>query len=112
MQLNKIRAVLLAQVDALHSEQVIPEKATRYIPPPSTKQFPQLSDADRRAIESKKDPEQGVTNGGLGGFDIAMLNANAGVRQAGGEEVLERVKGILEELVQEETDGEDMDIDD
>jgi hypothetical protein len=49
----------------------------------------------------KKDPESSVTNGGLGDMDVGVLNARAGVRNAGGEEVLDRVQDILKTLVEQ-----------
>lgn len=49
----------------------------------------------------KKDPESSVTNGGLGDLDVGVLNARAGVRNAGGEEVLDRVQEILKTLVEQ-----------
>lgn len=45
-----------------------------------------------------KDSEAAVTNGGLGEFDIGVLNARAGVREGGDGEVLEKVKRLLEDL--------------
>lgn len=62
--------------------------------------------------ERPRNPEESVTNGGLGDLDIGVLNARAGTRQQGGNEVLGRVEGIVEELVKRAgQDGEKMVID-
>ncbi|KAJ4348328.1 uncharacterized protein N0V89_009702 [Didymosphaeria variabile] len=45
-----------------------------------------------------KDSEVTITNGGLGEFDIGVLNARAGIRESGEGEVLEKVKRLLEDL--------------
>ncbi|KAL1602829.1 hypothetical protein SLS60_006250 [Paraconiothyrium brasiliense] len=45
-----------------------------------------------------KDSEATVINGGLGEFDIGVLNARVGIRESGEGEVLEKVKRLLEDL--------------
>ena len=62
--------------------------------------------AGPEAQERPKNPEESVINGGLGNLDIGVLNARAGIRQQGGDEILERVQGILEELEKEKEGGE------
>jgi hypothetical protein len=54
-----------------------------------------------------KNTEATVTNNGLGEFDIGVLNARASVREGGEEQVLERVRRLLEDLQPrtEDTEG-------
>lgn len=52
-----------------------------------------------------KDSEATVTNGGLGEFDIGVLNARAGIREGGEDEVLEKVKRLLEDLERRSKEG-------
>lgn len=42
-----------------------------------------------------------MTNGGLGDLDVGVLNARAGVRNVGGEDVLDRVQEVLKTLVEQ-----------
>ena len=55
-----------------------------------------------------KDTEATVTNGGLGDFDVGVLNSRAAVRENGEDEILERVKQLLKDL-QPRTEGGDED---
>ncbi|KAF2704253.1 hypothetical protein K504DRAFT_462825 [Pleomassaria siparia CBS 279.74] len=93
-------SALNEQIADLQAASVIPATQIRVAPIPITR-------PGQQADERPRDPESTVTNGGLGDLDVGILNARAGVRQAGGEEVLDRVKGILEELVRER-EGEEL----
>ncbi|KAF9731477.1 hypothetical protein PMIN04_008215 [Paraphaeosphaeria minitans] len=59
-----------------------------------------------------KDSEATVTNGGLGEFDIGVLNARAGIREGGEGEVLEKVKRLVEDLERRSKEGEEEEEDD
>lgn len=104
---HEVRTALHAQIDALEAEGVVPPEQIKYVapfqPPPGQEQQP---------MQRPHDPEVSVTNGGLGDMDVGILNARAGVRQTGGEEMLDKVKAVVEELVKRsEADGEEMDVD-
>ena len=51
--------------------------------------------------KKQKDPESGITNGGLGNLDIAVLNSRARSTIEGGMDpgLFERVNGLLDELL-------------
>ncbi|KAF2870929.1 hypothetical protein BDV95DRAFT_49919 [Massariosphaeria phaeospora] len=102
--LQEVRMQLHSQIDALEAEGVIPAEYIKYVAPLTNRPSTNLSQAEQAAEQQKAqkahDPEESVTNGGFGEFDVGVLNARAGVRQAGGEHVLERVRVVLEELVQ------------
>lgn len=75
---------------------MIPAQQIRFNAPNPPPQIP-----GRPPPEVKKDPESTVTNGGLGDMDVGVLNARAGVRNAGGEEVMDRVQDVLKTLVEQ-----------
>lgn len=89
------------QVTDLEEAGVIPPDEVRYITRTGADEnagavgqtgpvgMPQVTAKDREAI---------VTNGGLGEFDIGVLNARAGVRENGEDQMLERVKKTLEDI--------------
>jgi hypothetical protein len=98
VQVNSIRTQLKNEVSELESQKVIPAAAARAASTsiPKLPGMEHLPDEDKSAI---KQSETNVTNGGLGNLDIAELNARAAVRQQGGDEILDRVQSILEEMV-------------
>ncbi|KAF2787298.1 hypothetical protein K505DRAFT_316962 [Melanomma pulvis-pyrius CBS 109.77] len=96
---GEISAALHAQITDLHEAKVIPATQIRYIPPTTR--------PGQQPVETPRDSEMTVTNGGLGDLDVGILNARAGVRQAGGGEVLDRVRGILETLAKRAQEGEE-----
>lgn len=102
------------QIKDLESEKVIPAEATRFIAQTQIRtDIAGVSEQEKAHAEQMKNAAQaGVTNGGLGNLDIAELNARAGVGQQGDEEVIERVQGILKELIQRaDNEGENMVVD-
>lgn len=55
-----------------------------------------------------------MTNGGYGDFDVGVLNARAASGHVGGEDVLDRIKAMVEDLKKRsevEADGEEMAVD-
>jgi hypothetical protein len=95
MLINHIRTLLHNQVNDLLSEGVIPAETTRFVPAPTA---PAGMPGPASTDDASKNLEANVTNGGLGKFDIAELNARAGIKQQGDEEFLARLRGILDEL--------------
>ncbi|KAF1973189.1 hypothetical protein BU23DRAFT_465594 [Bimuria novae-zelandiae CBS 107.79] len=78
------------QVTDLEEAGVIPAEEIRYT-------ARQMGMSGMPQIKTK-DSEATVTNGGLGEFDIGVLNARAGVHENGEDQVLEKVKRLLEDL--------------
>ncbi|KAH5531670.1 mediator of RNA polymerase II transcription subunit 11 [Parastagonospora nodorum] len=102
LSINQIREALLTQISDLERYGVIPATQAKYTAQQIGKNAPQ------------HDPEASVKNGGYGDFDVGVLNARAASGQAGGEDVLDRVKAIVEELKKRdegEEDGEKMAVD-
>ena len=98
--IGEVTKILHAQIADLQAEKVIPAAQVRYIPPAAR--------PGQQPEERLRDSEATVTNGGLGDLDIGILNARAGVKQVGGEKILDRVQAILEALVkQAEREDED-----
>jgi hypothetical protein len=98
-----LRADLVSQINDLEHYKVIPAKHPKFTPVQTEEQGHQ-----------QRDPEAGVKNGGYGDFDVGVLNARVASGQIGGEDVLERVRGVLEELLKRgggEANGEDMAVD-
>lgn len=95
-----IREVLVDQINDLERYGVIPAKHPKY-----TKQGPGPVTVD---------PEASVKNGGYGDFDVGVLNARAASGHIGGDDVLERVKAMVEDLMkgtETEANGDEMAVD-
>jgi hypothetical protein len=106
-----IATELLTQVSDLEEAGVIPAQEVRYIA--RTVRDEDAGFGGQGGLLAKagmpqttpKDSEAAVTNGGLGEFDIGVLNARAGIREGGEGEVLERVKRLLEDLERRGKEG-------
>jgi hypothetical protein len=104
---------LLTQVSDLEEAGVIPAQEVRYIA--RTVRDEDAGFGGQGGLLAKagmpqttpKDSEATVTNGGLGEFDIGVLNARAGTREGGEGEVLDRVKRLLEDLERRGMEGGD-----
>jgi hypothetical protein len=99
---NEIREILVDQINDLERYGVIPAKHPKY-----TKQGPGPVAVD---------PEASVKNGGYGDFDVGVLNARAASGHIGGDDVLERVKAMVEDLMKRtrtetEAKGDEMAVD-
>jgi hypothetical protein len=95
-----IRENLVDQINDLERHGVIPAKHPKY-----TKQGPGPVTVD---------PEASVKNGGYGDFDVGVLNARAASGHIGGDDVLARVKSMVEDLTrmsQAEAKGDEMAVD-
>lgn len=104
MAVKEIREELETQINDLERYGVIPAKHTKHIPLPNAGQ-----------AAKPHDPQASVKNGGYGNFDVGVLNARAAPGHIGGEDVLDRVKTVVEELMKRsglETNGEEMAVDD
>jgi hypothetical protein len=103
LSVQEIREELVKEINALEKYKVIP------------KSHPKFTVTKRQAQEDGDvvDPEKDVKNGGYGEFDVGVLNARASSGQVGSEHVLDRAKGILEELNRRSglSDGDEMAVD-
>jgi hypothetical protein len=103
MTIKVIRDQLFEQIADLERYGVIPAKHPRYTPLPG-----------RGQGSKEHDPEASVKNGGYGDFDVGVLNARAASGHIGGEDMLERVKALVEDLAKRsgiEVDGGEMVVD-
>ncbi|KAF2849267.1 hypothetical protein T440DRAFT_469373 [Plenodomus tracheiphilus IPT5] len=91
MSVNLIREELVRQIEDLEKYKVIPASHPKFT---VAKRYTDSTPAKEEPL----DPRAGVKNGGYGEFDVGVLNARARAGM-GGEDVLERVRGVLEELV-------------
>jgi hypothetical protein len=101
--IKQIREELFEQINDLERYGVIPAKHPKYTAMPGQGQ-----------AGNAKDPEASVKNGGYGDFDVGVLNARAASGHIGGEDVLDRVKAMVEELMKKngvEANGEEMAVD-
>lgn len=95
--INQIRALLKDQVSSLQAASVIPAEPTRFIAVPVVAD-PSAQNGQEQQSQQVERPESSVKKGGLGQLDIASLNARAGVKQGGDEDVLARVQEIVDAL--------------
>jgi hypothetical protein len=101
--IKQIREELVEQINDLEQYGVIPAKNPKRIMPPGPGQ-----------AAAAKDPESTVTNNGYGDFDVGVLNARAASGHAGDKDVLDRVKTMVEELIERtrvEASGDEMAVD-
>ncbi|CAI6338532.1 unnamed protein product [Periconia digitata] len=115
-----LRTALHAQIDELEKHGVIPADEVRFkgvVQQPAgagagagagaAAAASDNADGGAGSKEKKVDPQASVTNNGLGSFDVGILNARAGVRQKDGEEVLARMKRVVDGLVERAGGEED-----
>lgn len=112
--MNEFRAALIEQINDLERYKVIPATMPKFTGLPST--MPGVGGAQQQQTQAhiKQDPDAGTKNGGYGDFDVGVLNARVASGQAVGEDTLDRVKAVLDELLErsgQRSDGEEMAID-
>ncbi|KAH7094928.1 hypothetical protein FB567DRAFT_16026 [Paraphoma chrysanthemicola] len=103
MTIKVIRDNLFEQIEDLERYGVIPAKHPRYTPLPGQGQ-----------AAKEHDPEASVKNGGYGDFDVGVLNARAASGHTGAEDMLDRVKALVEDLAKRsgiDIDGGEMVVD-
>ncbi|KAH9880079.1 hypothetical protein J1614_002105 [Plenodomus biglobosus] len=97
MSVTLIRDELVRQIEDLEKYKVIPASHPKFT---VAKRH-----GDTAPSKEENDPQVGVRNGGYGEFDVGVLNARASTG-LGGQGVLERVRGVLEELAKRSGGGE------
>lgn len=101
--IKEIREELSKQINDLERYGVIPAKHPKYTSMPKQGQS-----------ANEVDPEATVKNGGYGDFDVGVLNARAASGHIGGDDVLDRVKAMVEDLMKRsgvEANGDNMAVD-
>ena len=107
------REALVEQINDLERYKVIPATMPKFTALPSAVPGLGAQQQQQQALV-KQDPDAGVKNGGYGNFDVGVLNAQAASGQTGGEDTLERVKVVLDELLErsgQKSSGEEMAVD-
>jgi hypothetical protein len=112
--MQEFRAALIDQINDLERYKVIPAYMPRFNALP--RESPGVGGAQSQQSQApvSRDPDAGVKNGGYGDFDVGVLNARVASGQVGGDDTLDRVKAVLDELLArsgQKTDGEEMVVD-
>ncbi|KAJ8107209.1 hypothetical protein OPT61_g9023 [Boeremia exigua] len=105
------REALIEQINDLERYKVIPATMSKFTPLPTAAQG---SGPQQQQAPIRQDPDAGVKNGGYGNFDVGVLNAQVATGLAGGEDALDRLRVLLDELLQrseQKTEGEEMAVD-
>ncbi|OSS46463.1 hypothetical protein B5807_08582 [Epicoccum nigrum] len=108
------REALVAQINDLERYKVIPATLPRYTPLPGTVRGVEVPLDQQEEEPPKHDPDAGVKNGGYGNFDVGVLNAQVSTGLVGDEHALDRVKALLDDLLERSgrrPEGEDMVVD-
>ena len=110
--MDGFRESLIEQINDLERYKVIPATMPKFTALPSS--IPGMAQQQQQQMPVKQDPDAGVTNGGYGGFDVGVLNAKVATGQVGGDDTLDRVKAVLDTLLErsrQTSNGEEMTVD-
>jgi hypothetical protein len=107
------RDALVAQINDLERYKVIPATLPRYTPLPGAARGVEAPLEEQQEQEPPKhDPDAGVKNGGYGSFDVGVLNAQVSTGLVGDEHALDRVRALLDDLLERSgREGEGMVVD-
>ena len=98
---KEFREALVAQINDLGRYKVIPATLPRYTPLPGAARGVEVSlEEQQEQAPPKHDPDAGVKNGGYGNFDVGVLNAQVATELVGDEHALDRVKALLDDLLE------------
>lgn len=106
------REALVEQINDLERYNVIPATMPKFTALPSA--IPSMGQQQQQQAPMKQDADAGVTNGGYGNFDVGVLNSKVSSGQVGGDDTLDRVKAVLDELLErsaQKSNGEEMAVD-
>ena len=105
------RDALVAQINDLERYKVIPATLPRYTPLPGAARGVEVPEQQEQE-PPKHDPDAGVKNGGYGNFDVGVLNAQVSTALVGDEHALDRVRALLDDLLERSgREGESMVVD-
>lgn len=102
------REALVEQINDLERYKVIPATMPKFTPLPGRAQG--MGPAAQQQLQQqqgpvKLDPDAGVKNGGYGQFDVGWLNAQVAGKAVGGDDALDRVRAVLDELLERSGQG-------
>lgn len=106
------REALIEQINDLERYNVIPATMPKFTALPSA--IPSMGQQQQQQAPMKQDADAGVKNGGYGNFDVGVLNAKVSSGQVGGDDTLDRVKTVLDQLLErsgQKSNGEEMAVD-
>ncbi|KAH6637419.1 hypothetical protein C7974DRAFT_141078 [Boeremia exigua] len=107
------REALVEQINDLERFKVIPETMPKFTALSSTSSKLNAQQQQQPAL-TKQGADGGVRNGGYGNFDVGWLNAQVASGLVGGDNTLDRVRAVLDELLErsgQKTEGEEMAVD-
>ena len=112
--MNEFRAALIEQINDLERYKVVPATMPKFTGLPSA--MPGVVGVQQQQTQApvKQDPDAGIKNGGYGDFDVGVLNARVASGQVVGEDTLNRVRTVLDELLEksgQKSNGEEMAVD-
>lgn len=108
-----LREALIEEINDLERYKVIPATMPKFTALPSS--IPSMGQQQQQQqAPVKQDPDAGVQNGGYGSFDVGVLNSKVKSGQVGGNDTLDRVRAVLDELLErsgQKSNGDEMAVD-
>jgi hypothetical protein len=108
-----LREALIEEINDLERYKVIPATMPKFTALPSS--IPSMGQQQQQQqAPVKQDPDAGVQNGGYGSFDVGVLNSKVKSGQVGGNDTLDRVRVVLDELLErsgQKSNGDEMAVD-
>lgn len=107
-----LREALIEEINDLERYKVIPATLPKFTALPSS--IPSMGQQQQQQAPAKQDPDAGVQNGGYGSFDVGVLNSKVKSGQVEGDDPLDRVKAVLDELLErsgQKSSGDEMAVD-
>ncbi|KAF3047473.1 hypothetical protein E8E12_008143 [Didymella heteroderae] len=94
-----LREALIDEINDLERYKVIPATMPKFTALPSS--IPSMGQQQQQQqAPVKQDPDAGVQNGGYGSFDVGVLNSKVKSGHVEGDDTLDRVKAVLDELLE------------
>lgn len=93
-----LREALIDEINDLERYKVIPATMPKFTALPSS--IPSMGQQQQQQAPVMQDPDAGVQNGGYGSFDVGVLNSKVKSGQVEGDDTLDRVKTVLNELLE------------
>jgi len=108
-----LREALIEEINDLERYKVIPATMPKFTALPSS--IPSIGQQQQQQqAPVKQDPDAGVQNGGYGSFDVGVLNSKVKSGQVEGDDTLDRVRAVLDELLErsgQKSNGDEMVVD-
>ncbi|KAJ4384525.1 hypothetical protein N0V86_000124 [Didymella sp. IMI 355093] len=110
--MSGLREALIDEINDLERYKVIPATMPKFTALPSS--IPSMGQQQQQQAPVKQDPDAGVQNGGYGSFDVGVLNSKVKSGQVEGDDTLDRVKAVLDDLLErngQKSNGDEMAVD-